>query len=118
MTARTVRCEHKDNVRDCKDCWPKFSGEANSTEPVPTIRQVLEQLGTSNVPGTGGQFHEVDPTAINWAEKQLQRICASERLDELRQAKLAKLVPFLDLNSHIKVREMELQTLIEETPSE
>jgi hypothetical protein len=32
MTVRTVRCEHKDNIKDCPACWEKFTGERNTED--------------------------------------------------------------------------------------
>lgn len=29
MSVRTVKCIHKDNIKECPDCWKKFTGEDN-----------------------------------------------------------------------------------------
>lgn len=53
MGKRTVKCAHKDSVKDCEQCWPEFSGENmnTSTEELSRI-EVIDETGRAYVRGS------------------------------------------------------------------
>ena len=96
----------------------------NNTEPVPTLRQMIDGHATPYITATmeyiTGEITEEERDALyrkadEASLAQCERICASERQDEVFRVPLDTAI---DLAIYKVRRRAALQTLIEETPSE